>query len=58
VNLAGHFFVWLASKEGEFLKTKMVWANWDVEQLKAKKDKIMADPSFLNIGMNGWPYQA
>jgi hypothetical protein len=32
--------------------------NWDVEELKAKKEKITADPAFLNIGMNGWPYQA
>jgi hypothetical protein len=32
--------------------------NWDIEELKAKKEKITADPAFLNMGMNGWPYQA
>ena len=58
VELPAHFIVWLASKEGEFLRSKMVWASWDVEQLKAKKEKIAADPAFLNMGMNGWPYVA
>ncbi|KAK5097404.1 hypothetical protein LTR70_007605 [Exophiala xenobiotica] len=29
-NLPGHFQVWLASPEAEFLKGKFVWANWDL----------------------------
>lgn len=56
VELPAHFFVWLASKEGEFLRSKMVWSSWDVEELKAKKERITSDPAYLNMGMNGWPY--
>ena len=56
VELPAHFIVWLLSQEGEFLRSKMVWASWDVEELKAQKQRIMADPAYLNMGMNGWPY--
>lgn len=45
--------VWVASPEAEFLNGKLVWANWDVEELKASKEKIMAGPA-LTIGLNGW----
>jgi hypothetical protein len=50
--------VWAVSPDAAFLKGKFIWSNWDVEELKAKKDQILSDPAFLNLGMNGWPYQA
>ncbi|KAF2144341.1 uncharacterized protein K452DRAFT_285577 [Aplosporella prunicola CBS 121167] len=53
LNLPGHFLVWLASPEAEFLKGKYVWANWDVDELKARKDEISA-PNRLVSGLVGW----
>jgi len=32
--------------------------NWDIEELKEKKEKITADPAYLNVGVNGWPFTA
>lgn len=52
VDLPGHFCVWLASEEASFLKGKLVWANWDVEDLIARKDEI-CKTDLLNIGLVG-----
>jgi hypothetical protein len=54
VNLPAHFLVWAASEESTFLKNKLVFAAWDVEELKARKDEI-ANSSELTIGLNGFP---
>lgn len=54
VNLPAHFFVWLASREAEFLKGKFVWANWDVDDLKARADEIK-DSLLLRVLLNGVP---
>lgn len=35
VNLPTSFMVWAASEEAKFLNGKLVWANWDVDELKA-----------------------
>lgn len=40
VDLAGHFAVWLASHEATFLNGKFVCANWDVDELIARKDEF------------------
>jgi len=32
----------------------MLWANWDVEELKAKKEHILQG-NLLHIGLKGWP---
>ncbi|KAH7174309.1 uncharacterized protein B0J16DRAFT_388129 [Fusarium flagelliforme] len=52
VELPGHFVVWLASKEAAFLKGKFVWANWDVEELMARKDDIQNSMLF-RLSLNG-----
>jgi hypothetical protein len=52
-NLAAHFQVWLAGPDADFLKGKMVWANWDVEELKAKKDEILKG-HLLELSLKGW----
>ncbi|ESU10032.1 hypothetical protein FGSG_03224 [Fusarium graminearum PH-1] len=52
VELPAHFVVWLASKEAEFLKGKFVWANWDVQELMARKDEIK-NPMLLKLSLNG-----
>lgn len=51
VQLAGQFSVWLASKEAAFLNGRLVWANWDVEELKAQEDRFKADSHFLTLGL-------
>ncbi|KAK5290617.1 hypothetical protein LTR99_011018 [Exophiala xenobiotica] len=39
-ELAGHFCVWLVSPEAKFLKSKYVWANWDVDEMIARAEEI------------------
>ena len=41
LDLAASFVLWASSSEAEFLKGRFAWANWDVEELKAKKDEIL-----------------
>lgn len=36
VNLPAGFSLWLASTEFNFVRGRMVWAKWDVDELKAK----------------------
>lgn len=40
VQLPAHFTVWLTSPEAAFLKGRLVWANWDVNELKARAEEI------------------
>lgn len=40
IDLPGHFMVWAASPEGDLLKGKIIWSNWDVEQLKERKEEL------------------
>ncbi|KAK5126162.1 hypothetical protein LTR08_005025 [Meristemomyces frigidus] len=56
VSLPASFSVWLASSEARFLKDKFLWANWDVDELKAQARDIEASTRF-NIGLVGWPFQ-
>lgn len=52
VDLPASFVVWLCSPEADFLRGKFLWSNWDVEELKAKKEAIENDPSQLVIGLS------
>jgi len=56
VSLPAGFHVWLASPEAHFLKGKFLWANWDVDELKAQAKEIEASTQ-LSIGLVGWPFQ-
>ena len=40
-KLAGQFFVWATTDEAEFLSGRFVWAEWDIDELKARKDEIL-----------------
>jgi NAD(P)-dependent dehydrogenase (short-subunit alcohol dehydrogenase family) len=55
-SLPADFFVWLASAEAEFLKGRFLWANWDVEELKQRKEEIIKG-RFLRMGLVGWPFE-
>ncbi|KAF5981405.1 short-chain alcohol dehydrogenase/reductase [Fusarium bulbicola] len=54
-NLPGHFSVWAASPEASFLHGRFVWANWDVDELKAGpvREQIDSDEHFLKVGVEG-----
>jgi NAD(P)-dependent dehydrogenase (short-subunit alcohol dehydrogenase family) len=52
-TLPADFIVWAASSEAEFLKGRTVWANWDIDELKAKKDEILSDPTMLTHVFKG-----
>ncbi|KAK8075236.1 hypothetical protein PG997_009899 [Apiospora hydei] len=54
VQLPAHFLVWMASPEAAFLRGRTTWANWDVDELKAQKEKI-GDGLFMTAGFKGLP---
>ena len=56
-SLPASFIVWACSPEADFLKGKLVWANWDVEELKARKEEIR-ETDFLTLGLSGWPSES
>ena len=56
VSLPASFNVWLTSPEARFLKGKFLWANWDVDELKAQAKELEASTR-LNISLGGWPFQ-
>ena len=58
VELSGHFSVWICSPEGEFLKGRFVWAEWDVNEMKAREKEIVEDPMLLTLGLGGWPFSS
>ena len=51
--LSGDFFAWAATEEADFLRGRFVWAEWDVEELKAKKDEIL-EKDLLLITIDGF----
>ncbi|ORY67018.1 short chain dehydrogenase [Pseudomassariella vexata] len=55
VQLPAHFLVWMSSSEAAFLNGRSVWANWDVEELKAQANSIQSG-IYMTSGINGWPY--
>jgi hypothetical protein len=57
IDLPGHYAVWLASAEADFLKNKNTWANWDISELKASAEEISTDSSWSNVGVHGFPWR-
>lgn len=55
VDLPAEFMVWLTSPEAAFLNGRCAWANWDVDELKAKADRIESG-LLLTAGVYGWPF--
>jgi len=55
VSLPASFSLWLASPEARFLKSKFLWANWDVDELKEHAKEIEAGSRY-NIDLVGWPF--
>lgn len=57
MELSGDFAVWLASEEASFLNGRYVWANWDVDELKAKASEIQSG-QLLTASIQGWPFNS
>lgn len=55
VTLAGDFVNWAISPEARFLNGRFVWANWDVEELKAMAPELAKNPEKFTMGLRGWP---
>ncbi|EHK25775.1 uncharacterized protein TRIVIDRAFT_55103 [Trichoderma virens Gv29-8] len=46
-ELPGQFCVWLLTDEARFLKNKFLWANWDVEELVARKNEVVGTRALI-----------
>lgn len=54
-NLPADFSVWLvANPAADFLKGRLVWANWDVEELKSKSQEFL-EKDLMKSGVRGYP---
>ncbi|KAI7162400.1 hypothetical protein KC349_g2000 [Hortaea werneckii] len=51
IDLPANFSLWLSSGQADFLHGRFVWAQWDVDELIALKDRIMSEPSFLQMSL-------
>ncbi|KAK8132279.1 Short-chain dehydrogenase/reductase SDR [Apiospora kogelbergensis] len=58
ISLPANFLVWIASTEAKFLNNKIVFASWDVEELKSREKEIVGGPpgtGELWLGYQGFP---
>lgn len=51
LQVPAHFALWLAGEESGFLHGRYLWAQWDVDELVALRERVERDPSFLKIGL-------
>jgi hypothetical protein len=51
VDVPGAFTVWLCSPEADFLKGRFVYAQWDMDELKTKKELLASDPNQLTVSL-------
>jgi len=52
VELPARTLVWLASSEAKFLRGKLVWANWDAEELVSRAEEIKSSLVLTTV-LNG-----
>ncbi|KAK4169873.1 hypothetical protein QBC43DRAFT_225502 [Cladorrhinum sp. PSN259] len=58
ISLPADFLVWIASPEAKFLNCKIVFAAWDVEELKSREKEIAGTNPFtgeLWVSYSGFP---
>ncbi|KAM7194541.1 hypothetical protein V8F20_007897 [Naviculisporaceae sp. PSN 640] len=58
ISLPADFLVWVASPEAKFLNGKVVFAAWDVEELKSREKEIVGSNPFngeLFVSYSGFP---
>jgi hypothetical protein len=57
VMLPASFQVWLAAgTQADFLKGRFLWANWDVEELLARREEIEGS-LLLKVQLTGVPME-
>ncbi|TDZ13894.1 Short chain dehydrogenase citE [Colletotrichum orbiculare MAFF 240422] len=54
ISLPADFLVWVTGSEAAFLNGKFASANWDVEELMARKEEIK-NSSELTLALDGFP---
>ncbi|KAJ6149675.1 hypothetical protein N7471_000874 [Penicillium samsonianum] len=54
-DLPGHYAVWAASDEAQFLHGRFTWAAWDVDEISSGKirERIDGDVNYLKVGVTG-----
>lgn len=58
ISLPADFLVWVASPEAKFLNGKIVFAAWDVEELKSREKEILGTSPFTSelwVSYSGFP---
>ncbi|MCJ1341208.1 hypothetical protein MMC09_006504 [Bachmanniomyces sp. S44760] len=55
MSLPAGTVLWAASPEAEFMKGKILWANWDVTELK-QREKEIESSNFLSLTLGGFPF--
>ncbi|TVY56351.1 Short chain dehydrogenase andI [Lachnellula suecica] len=53
IELSGDFVVWAASPEAAFLHGRLVWCNWDVDEMKQRKGELEGT-KLLTTTLEGW----
>ncbi|KAK8074143.1 short chain dehydrogenase [Apiospora phragmitis] len=54
-KLFAGFCLWVTRPEAKFLSGRMVWANWDVDELKGKEEEITSK-NLLTYVWGGFPF--
>ncbi|MCJ1378668.1 hypothetical protein MMC17_001767 [Xylographa soralifera] len=54
MSLPSSFIVWAVSSEAAFLRGRLLWANWDVEELITRRVEFEGTPKFTMV-LDGWP---
>lgn len=39
------------------MRGRFIYANWDVDEMKARKEEIIANPDFLTLNLMGFPFE-
>lgn len=58
VSLPADYLVWVVSPEAKFLNGKLVFAAWDVDELKSREKEIVGTSPFtgeLWVSFSGFP---
>lgn len=52
-SLAAHMALWLSSPAAAFLHGRFIWANWNADELVARREEILSDHGLLKVGVTG-----
>lgn len=52
-SLAAHMALWLSSPAAAFLHGRFIWANWDADELVARREEILSEHGLLKVGITG-----